>query len=111
MWVVSGDYKRAADPTCAPFEVVPCDTFVTECTFGLPIYRWDPPEVVIGDIMEWWAGNRANGLTSIVFCYAIGKVQRLLAELASVTETPVFVHGMMIPMIEVYRDAGVRMSR
>lgn len=109
VWVVSGDYKRATDPTCAPFEAVPCDTFVTECTFGLPIYRWDPPEMVIGEIMEWWAGNRANGLTSIVFCYAIGKVQRLLAELAAVTDTPVFVHGMMMPMIEVYREAGIGM--
>ena len=50
VWVVSGDYKRAADPTCAAFEPVPCDTFVTESTFGLPIYRWDPPDQVIGEL-------------------------------------------------------------
>ena len=109
VWVISGDYKRAADPTCAPFEVVPCDTFITESTFALPIYRWDPTEQVVSELMEWWAGNRDRGLTSIVFCYTIGKAQRLLAELARVTDQPVLVHGMMVPMIDVYRDAGVPM--
>ena len=92
----AGDYKRAADPTCAPFELVPCDTFVTESTFGLPIYRWDPPSRVIAEILEWWDGNRERGRTSVLFCYTIGKAQRLLAELARVTDRPVFVHGMML---------------
>jgi putative mRNA 3-end processing factor len=109
IWVVAGDYKRAADPTCEPFEVVPCDTFVTESTFGLPIYRWDPTAVVIDDLNTWWQRNRERGLASVVFCYTLGKAQRLLAELTRVTETPVFVHGMMLPMIAVYRDAGVDM--
>jgi putative mRNA 3-end processing factor len=109
VWVVSGDYKRAADPTCEPFEVVPCDTFVTESTFGLPIYRWDAAEQIIDELMAWWSANRAAGLTSILFCYTLGKAQRLLAELARVTDVPVFVHGMMLPMIEAYREAGVRM--
>ncbi len=109
VWVVSGDYKRAPDPTCTPFEVVPCDTFVTESTFGLPIYRWDATTVVIGEVMDWWNGNRAKGLTSVLFCYTLGKAQRLLAELAHVTDRPVFVHGMMIPMIDVYRASGVSM--
>ena len=107
VWVVSGDYKRAADPTCAAFEVVQCDTFVTESTFALPIYRWDATPVVIGELVEWWDANR--GLASVVFCYSIGKAQRLLAELAQFTERPVFVHGMMLPMIGVYRDAGIRL--
>jgi putative mRNA 3-end processing factor len=106
VWVVSGDYKRAADPTCDPFEIVPCDTFVTESTFGLPIYRWDATATVIDDIMRWWDGNRAAGLTSVMFCYTLGKAQRLLAELARVTDVPAYVHGMMIPMIEAYREAG-----
>ena len=109
VWVISGDYKRAADPTCAPFEVVACDTFITESTFALPIYRWDETDVVMSELMEWWAGNRERGLTSIVFCYTIGKAQRLLAELARVTDRPVLVHGMMVPMIDVYRDAGVQL--
>ena len=58
VWVVTGDFKRAADPTCAPFEPVRCDTFVTESTFGLPIYRWDPTDVVMREIVDWWDENR-----------------------------------------------------
>jgi putative mRNA 3-end processing factor len=111
VWVVAGDYKRADDPTCAPFDVVPCDTFVTESTFGLPIYRWDPTAAVIADLVNWWQTNGERGLTSIVFCYTIGKAQRLLAELAPLTGTPVLVHGMMMPMIQAYRDAGVVMAQ
>jgi putative mRNA 3-end processing factor len=111
VWVVSGDYKRAADPTCDPFEPVRCDVFVTESTFALPIYQWDPTPVIMRDLVEWWQGNRERGLTSIVFCYTIGKAQRLLAELSALTDTPVLVHGMLAPMIEIYRAAGVRMAR
>jgi putative mRNA 3-end processing factor len=109
VWVISGDYKRAADPTCEPFEVVACDTFVTESTFGLPIYRWDPTDVVIAEILAWWRHNRDRGLASVLFCYTIGKAQRLLAELARHTDEPALVHGMMQAMIDLYRDAGVRM--
>jgi putative mRNA 3-end processing factor len=109
VWVVAGDYKRAADPTCIPFEPVPCDTFVTESTFGLPIYRWDPTAVVIDEILAWWDENSRNSRTSVLFCYTIGKVQRVLAELARVTDCPAFVHGMMLPMIDTYREDGVEM--
>jgi len=108
-WVVSGDYKRAADPTCAPFEPQRCDVFVTETTFGLPIYHWDPTEDVIRDLLSWWRQNADGGLASIVFCYTIGKAQRLLAELADVTDRPVLVHGMLVAAIELYRQAGIRM--
>jgi putative mRNA 3-end processing factor len=109
VWVIAGDYKRAADPTCATFEVVRCDTFVTESTFGLPIYRWDETAVVIDELAGWWEANRTRGLASVVFCYTIGKAQRLLAELRRVTDAPVLVHGMLQPMIEVYREAGIAM--
>ena len=109
VWVVSGDYKRASDPTCEPFDVVPCDTFITESTFGLPIYRWDPTASVIADLVTWWDGNRHDGRASVVFCYTLGKAQRLLAELAKVTDRSVLVHGMMVTTIEVYRAAGIRM--
>lgn len=111
VWVVSGDYKRAMDPTCAAFEVVKCDTFVTESTFALPIYRWDPAETVLNEVCAWWQRNGDLDLASIVFCYTIGKAQRLLAGLARLTDAPVLVHGMLVPMIEVYRAAGVRMAR
>ena len=109
VWVLSGDYKRADDPSCASFEPLACDTFVTESTFGLPIYRWDPASVIVGEILEWWEENRNHQRTSILFCYTIGKAQRLLAELAGVTDRQVFVHGAMLQMIEAYREAGIRM--
>ncbi len=109
IWVVAGDYKRVPDPTCAAFEPVRCDTFITESTFGLPIYRWDPTGVVIDDIGAWWNGNRDDGRTSVLFCYTIGKAQRLLAELLRITDRTVFVHGMMLGAIEAYRESGVAM--
>jgi putative mRNA 3-end processing factor len=109
VWVVSGDYKRAPDPTCARFEVVPCDVFVTEATFGLPIYRWPEPAPVVADVLEWWDGNRARGIASVLFCYALGKAQRLLAELARITDRPVLVHGAVEALTALYREAGVGM--
>ena len=107
VWVVAGDYKRAADPTCAPFEPVSCDTFITESTFGLPIYRWDPTEAIVRDILAWWDGNRDAGRASVIFCYTLGKAQRLVAELARVSDRPIHAHGMMMGMMEAYREAGV----
>jgi putative mRNA 3-end processing factor len=110
VWVVAGDYKRAPDPTCAPFEPVRCDVFITESTFALPIYRWDPAAAVVGELLAWWEANAARGLASIVFCYTIGKAQRLLAELARVTDRRIWVHGMLLPMIDAYRDAGIAVA-
>ena len=109
VWVVAGDYKRDPDPTCAAFEPVRCDTFVTESTFGLPIYRWDPTETIIRDIVDWWNGNAAEGKSSVLFCYTIGKAERILAELARFTDRTVFVHGMMLSMVAAYREEGVAM--
>jgi putative mRNA 3-end processing factor len=109
VWVVAGDYKRAGDPTCVPFEPVPCDTFITESTFGLPIYRWDATEAVVADIAAWWESNAAEKRTSVLFCYTIGKAQRVLAELARLTDRPVLVHGMMLGTIEAYREGDVVM--
>ena len=109
VWVTAGDYKRVADPTCDPFDVVRCDTFITESTFGLPVYRWDPTETVIAELLDWWRGNQAEGRTSVLFCYTIGKAQRLLAELARHTDRGVLVHGMMLAMIDAYREAGIAM--
>jgi putative mRNA 3-end processing factor len=109
VWVLSGDYKRASDPTCAPYEPITCDTFVTESTFGLPIYRWNDTESVMSEMLDWWALNQTRELTSVVFCYTLGKAQRLLAELARLTDRPVYVHGMLLPMIEAYREQGITM--
>lgn len=107
VWVVSGDYKRDPDPTCAPFEVVPCDTFITEATFGLPIYRWEPTPAVAAEVLRWWEANAQAGRASVLFCYALGKAQRLLAELARLTDRPALLHGAMLALTQVYRDAGV----
>ena len=109
VWVLTGDYKRAADPTCAPFEPVRCDTLVTESTFGLPIYRWDGTAEIIADVVGWRDRNAAEGRTSVLFCYTIGKAQRMLAELRRITDRPAYVHGMMLGMIDAYQEAGVEM--
>ncbi|MDP2312950.1 MAG: ligase-associated DNA damage response exonuclease [Pseudomonadota bacterium] len=109
VWVVSGDYKRAPDPTCAAFEPVPCDTFVTEATFGLPIYRWEPPERTAAEILAWWDTTRAAGRPAVLFAYALGKAQRILAELARLTDREVYLHGAIAPIVDIYREAGVAM--
>src|SRR5215468_8386691 len=79
VWVVSGDYKLDPDPTCEPFEPVRCDTFVTESTFGLPVYRWQAPDEIFRGIDAWWRGNARDGRASVIFAYAFGKAQRILA--------------------------------
>ena len=107
VWVVSGDYKRDPDPSCAPFEVVPCDVFITEATFALPIYRWDPIDQVMDGLLAWWDANAAAGRTSVLFCYALGKAQRVLAELGQRTDRPVFVHGAIDALLDAYRAEGV----
>jgi putative mRNA 3-end processing factor len=109
VWVVSGDYKRDADPTCAPFEVQRCDTFITEATFSLPIYVWPSGEQVAREILAWWDQNRALDRPSVLFCYALGKSQRVLAELARLCERTVLVHGAVAPLTRLYRQAGVAM--
>lgn len=106
-WVVSGDYKRDPDPTCAPFEVVPCDTFVTEATFALPIYRWPPVDHVIDDLRGWVGANAAQGRPTVLFAYSLGKAQRLLALLADGLPAPVLVHGAVAAMTEACRQDGV----
>jgi putative mRNA 3-end processing factor len=108
-WVVSGDYKREPDPTCAPFEVVHCDTFISEATFALPVYRWSPTGRVVDEIWDWWQSNRRAGATSVLGCYALGKAQRVLAELRRHTTETVYVHGAVQALTEVYREAGVEM--
>jgi putative mRNA 3-end processing factor len=109
VWVFSGDYKRRADPTCEPFEPVPCHTFITEATFALPIYRWDDTSVVAREILGWWEANREAGRASVLFTYALGKAQRILGELARMTDRTVFVHGSVEPLNECYRQAGIAM--
>ena len=105
--VVSGDYKREYDPTCEPFEVVKCHTFVTETTFSLPIYHWEPSEEVIKKIYQWWINNSERGFSSVLYCYSLGKAQRVMALLGSLTNKPVYVHGSILPLAEIYVRMGI----
>ena len=110
VWVASGDYfvSGAGDDntTCAPFEAVRCDCFITESTFGLPIYRWRPQREVFTDIDTWWRGNAAAGRASLLLGYSFGKAQRILAGVDD-SIGPIFVHGAVEPLNEAYRAAGV----
>jgi putative mRNA 3-end processing factor len=105
-WLVSGDYKRCSDPSCAPFEPVQADVFITEATFGLPIYRWQSGAAVARQIHSWW--QAAPERPSLLFAYAFGKAQRLLAELRAIGVTDeVLLHGAVEALMPAYREAGV----
>jgi putative mRNA 3-end processing factor len=108
--VISGDYKVARDSTCACFEPVKCHTFVSESTFGLPIYRWKPDTDVFTEINNWWADNQRNQRTSVLTGYALGKAQRALSGLD--TELgPIIVHGSVKAMNQAYVDSGVSLPK
>ncbi len=109
VWVVTGDYKRDEDPTCEPFEVVECKTLITEATFALPIYNWAPIQDTVRGIYEWWQWNKSEGNTALLFCYSLGTAQRVLAELTQFTQEEVLLHGAVVPLTQIYRDAGVQM--
>lgn len=110
IWVASGDYfvSGAADHnlTCAPFEPVRCDCFITESTFGLPIYRWRPQREVYAEIDRWWRANAEEGRASVLFGYSFGKAQRLLAGVDAGIG-PILVHGAVETLNAAYRAAGV----
>ena len=107
-WLVSGDYKRCPDPSCTAFEPVRADVLISEATFGLPIYRWRSGAAVAGEIRDWWQG--APDRPSLLLCYAFGKAQRVLAELARLgVEQEVLLHGSVQRLMEPYRQAGVAM--
>jgi putative mRNA 3-end processing factor len=108
VWVVSGDYKVAPDPTCAAFEPVKCDVFITESTFGLPIYRWRPDSEIFSDINAWWARNVDHGRASVLACYSFGKAQRILSGVDP-SIGPIIVHGAVEPLNRAYRDAGIEL--
>jgi putative mRNA 3-end processing factor len=106
VWVVSGDYKLAPDPTCEPFEPIRCHTFITESTFGLPIYRWPAAAEAIAGIHAWWRANQEAGKASVLFAYALGKAQRVLAGLDP-SIGPIYTHGAVENWNQVYRAHGV----
>ncbi|MGQ9368878.1 ligase-associated DNA damage response exonuclease [Azospirillum sp. A39] len=107
--VVSGDYKRAPDRTCAPFEPVPCDVFVTEATFGLPVFRHPPDHGEIGRLLH--SLEVFPERSHVVGAYALGKCQRLLTLLrAAGYDRPVYLHGALLALCELYRGFGVELG-
>jgi putative mRNA 3-end processing factor len=102
VWVFTGDYKDEADGVCTPYEPVKCHTFITECTFGLPAFKWKPQAEVMAEINEWWQSNKADGRTSVLFGYSLGKAQRLLKHLdTNIGE--IYTHGSIENMTNVLR--------
>jgi putative mRNA 3-end processing factor len=104
VWVVSGDYKLENDGFCAPFEPVPCNVFITESTFGLPIYTWQPQQVIFDEMNAWREENRAAGKATVIMGYSLGKMQRILKNLA--TDEPLYAHGAVHTLNEKLRAAG-----
>jgi putative mRNA 3-end processing factor len=104
--VVSGDYKVEPDRTCSAFEPVRCHIFLTESTFGLPIYRWQPETAVYDEINAWWRSNCEAGRASLIFGYSLGKAQRILAGVDP-TIGPIYVHGAVSRLVRAYRESGV----
>jgi putative mRNA 3-end processing factor len=104
--LVTGDYKLEPDPTCEPWEPVPCHTMITESTFGLPIYRWQPQSVIFESINHWWRQSRDDGKCCLLYGYAVGKSQRLLAGLDP-TIGKIYCHGAVAKGNEAYRRTGI----
>jgi putative mRNA 3-end processing factor len=105
VWVASGDYKTVDDGFSEAFEPVACHTFITESTFGLPVYQWKPQAEIIEEIDHWWKTNRSEGRTSVIGAYSLGKAQRIIANVdASIGK--IFCHGAVEKMNKALREAG-----
>jgi putative mRNA 3-end processing factor len=106
VWVCSGDYKTVDDGLSQPFEPVPCHAFITESTFGLPIFKWTGQAELARQINEWWAANAAQGRHSILRCYALGKAQRLMRTVDPAIG-PILTHGAIENTNAVLRGQGI----
>lgn len=110
VWVISGDYKLENDGLCTPFEPVPCSHFVTESTFGLPVFQWKSQSDIMAEINAWWAANKAQGLCSLILCYALGKAQRILNNLDSGIGE-IFIHGAIANTNAALESAGFNFTQ
>ena len=106
IWVASGDYKTEEDTTCTPFEAVRCHTFITERTFGLPIYKWEPQGDIFQEINNWWQLNKNEGFTSLLCGYSLGKAQRLMANVDP-TIGHILLHGAVYNVSEALKKDGL----
>ena len=105
VWVVSGDYKVTPDGLSEPFEPVPCHAFISECTFGLPVFHWRDQSELATELADWWAASIAAGKTPILGAYSLGKAQRLLS-LLDADQGPILTHGAIEHTTQVLRDQG-----
>ncbi len=109
IWVVSGDYKIENDGFSGAFEPIKCHYFITECTFGLPIYKWRPQEEVFQDINQWWQANKNAGKTTVLFGYSLGKTQRIIQQLDH-SIGPIFTHKSIEKTNEALRAQGIDLA-
>lgn len=105
VWVASGDYKLEDDHFSTPFEPVKCNVFISESTFGLPIYKWDLQEKVFDGMQSWYNKNKREGKASLLLGYALGKMQRILKNIRTEDE-PIYAHGAVYYCNESLRQAG-----
>ncbi|HXR84517.1 MAG TPA: ligase-associated DNA damage response exonuclease [Hanamia sp.] len=110
VWVISGDYKTEDDGISGKFEPVKCNVFITESTFGLPIYNWKPQQEIYNDMIDWISKNKENGKASILIAYSLGKSQRVLQALKETTQT-IYAHGAIYNMQQNFIDAGWDLNR
>lgn len=108
VWVASGDYKLEDDGISEAFEPIKCHTFITESTFGLPVYQWKPQESVIQEINDWWANNKATGKVSVLTAYSLGKAQRLLHSVNHEIG-PIYTHGAIENTNRIIRKQGIKL--
>jgi putative mRNA 3-end processing factor len=106
VWVVSGDYKTVDDGLSTPFEPIRCHTFISESTFGLPIYKWTPQDELARDLNAWWTETAASGRRAVLGVYALGKAQRIL-RLLDPSIGPILTHGAVEATTQVLRDQGI----
>ena len=105
-WLISGDFKLQKDNTCKEYEIVKTDYLISECTFGLPIFKWDEPQKIATDISKWITDS--PGKTSLLFCYSLGKAQRILNEISQTNHKGnIYTHGSIYKMNNCYRELGI----
>ena len=109
VWVASGDYKLEDDGFCAPFEPIKCNVFITECTFGLPVFKWKPQVEVFAEINGWWQKNKAEGKATVLAGYSLGKAQRILQGIDP-TIGKIYTHGAIEKTNEIIRNMGVNLN-
>lgn len=110
VWVVSGDYKTTDDGISGAFEPVKCNVFITESTFGLPVYKWKPQVEIYDDIKSWITKNKAKGISSVLIAYSLGKAQRVLQPVSEVTDI-IYAHGAVDNMQKALECAGWKLPK